>query len=76
VLQAVQLALSGLKHGSLSTLTPIFDVALATHHPRTAFFAGMATALGAGVSMGFSEGLSHTGEETGRGNFFRTSLVL
>ena len=68
LLQRVQPALSGLMDGSLSTLAPIFAVALATHHPRTAFFAGMATALGAGVSMAFSEGLSDTGEETGRGS--------
>jgi len=56
--------------GSLSTLAPIFAVALATHQPRTAFFTGLATALGAGVSMAFSEGLSDTGEMTGRGNPF------
>jgi len=54
--------------GSLSTLAPIFAVVLATHRPLTAFFTGLATALGAGVSMAFSEGLSDTGEETGRGN--------
>lgn len=29
---------------------------------------GLATALGAGVSMGISEALSDTGEETGRGS--------
>jgi erythrin-vacuolar iron transport family protein len=54
--------------GSLSTLAPIFAVVLATHHPLTAFFTGAATALGAGVSMAFSEGLSDTGDVTGRGN--------
>lgn len=53
--------------GSLSTLAPIFAVVLATHHPLTAFYTGLATALGAGVSMAFSEGLSDTGDETGRG---------
>ena len=56
--------------GSLSTLAPIFAVALATHKPHYAFFAGLATAIGAGVSMAFSEGLSDTGELTGRGNPF------
>ena len=62
--------------GSLSTLAPIFAVALATHQPRTAFFTGLATALGAGVSMAFSEGLSDTGEFTGRGNpFVRGSIT-
>src|SRR3954449_8779173 len=68
LLQRVQPALSGLMDGSLSTLAPIFAVVLATHDPHTAFFTGLATALGAGVSMAFSEGLSDTGEETGRGS--------
>jgi erythrin-vacuolar iron transport family protein len=68
LLQRAQPALSGLIDGSLSSLAPIFSVALATHTPRFAFFAGLATAIGAGVSMSFSEGLSDTGEETGRGD--------
>jgi erythrin-vacuolar iron transport family protein len=67
LLTRVQPALSGLMDGSLSTLAPIFAVALATHRPLTAFFTGAATALGAGVSMAFSEGLSDTGDLTGRG---------
>jgi VIT1/CCC1 family predicted Fe2+/Mn2+ transporter len=76
VLQRVQPALTGLIDGSLSTLAPIFAVALATHTPKFAFFAGLATALGAGVSMAFSEGLSDTGELTGRGNpFLRGSIT-
>ena len=57
----------GLIDGSLSTLAPIFAVAFATHQPRYAFLAGLATAIGAGVSMAFSEGLSDTGDLTGRG---------
>jgi erythrin-vacuolar iron transport family protein len=48
MLQRVQPALSGLMDGSLSTLAPIFAVVLATHEPVTAFFTGLATALGAG----------------------------
>src|SRR5881296_801511 len=67
LLTRVQPALSGLMDGSLSTLAPIFAVVLATHHPLTAFYTGAATALGAGVSMAFSEGLSDTGDLTGRG---------
>jgi VIT1/CCC1 family predicted Fe2+/Mn2+ transporter len=67
LLQRAQPALSGLMDGSLSTLAPIFAVVLATHRPLTAFFTGLATALGAGVSMAFSEGLSDTGDLTGRG---------
>lgn len=68
LLQRVQPAMTGLIDGSLSTLAPIFSVALATHRPHYAFFAGLATAIGAGVSMAFSEGLSDTGDLTGRGN--------
>jgi erythrin-vacuolar iron transport family protein len=68
LLQRVQPAMTGLIDGSLSTLAPIFAVALATHKPHVAFYAGLATAIGAGVSMAFSEGLSDTGEFTGRGN--------
>jgi VIT1/CCC1 family predicted Fe2+/Mn2+ transporter len=70
LLQRVQPAMTGLIDGSLSTLAPIFAVALATHRPQYAFFAGLATAIGAGVSMAFSEGLSDTGELTGRGNAY------
>jgi VIT1/CCC1 family predicted Fe2+/Mn2+ transporter len=68
LLQRVQPALTGLIDGSLSTLAPIFAVALATHRPHYAFFAGVATAIGAGISMAYSEGLSDTGELTGRGH--------
>ena len=76
LLQRVQPAMTGLIDGSLSTLAPIFAVALATHRPHYAFVAGLATAIGAGVSMAFSEGLSDTGEITGRGNpFVRGSIT-
>jgi hypothetical protein len=67
LLQRAQPALSGLIDGSLSTLAPIFSIALATHTPRYAFLAGLATAIGAGISMSFSEGLSDTGDLTSRG---------
>ncbi len=70
LLQRAQPAMNGLIDGSLSTLAPIFAVAFATHKPHYAFLAGMATAIGAGVSMAFSEGLSDTGDLTGRGNPF------
>jgi hypothetical protein len=76
LLQRVQPAMVGLIDGSLSTLAPIFAVALATGHSRYALFAGLATALGAGVSMAFSEGLSDTGESTGRGSpYVRGSIT-
>src|ERR1044072_9872263 len=68
LLQRVQPAMIGLIDGSLSTLAPIFAIALHTQKPYDAFIAGIATAIGAGISMAFSEGLSDTGELTGRGN--------
>lgn len=68
LLQRVQPAMVGLIDGSLSTLAPIFSVAFASHKPLYAFIAGLATSVGAGISMAFSEGLSDTGELTGRGN--------
>src|SRR5579862_2820707 len=68
LLQRVQPAMVGLIDGSLSTLAPIFSVALISHKPFYAFVGGLATSIGAGVSMAFSEGLSDTGELTGRGS--------
>jgi erythrin-vacuolar iron transport family protein len=68
LLQRVQPAMVGLIDGSLSTLAPIFGIAMYTHRPHTAFIAGLATSIGAAISMAFSEGLSDTGELTGRGN--------
>jgi VIT1/CCC1 family predicted Fe2+/Mn2+ transporter len=68
LLQRVQPAMVGLIDGSLSTLAPIFGIVFYTHRPHTAFIAGLATSIGAAISMAFSEGLSDTGELTGRGN--------
>jgi erythrin-vacuolar iron transport family protein len=68
LLQRVQPAMVGLIDGSLSTLAPIFSVALISHNTFYAFVAGLATSIGAALSMAFSEGLSDTGEITGRGN--------
>ena len=75
LLSTVQPALIGLIDGSLSTLAPIFAVALSTEDPHIAFFAGLATAIGAAVSMGFSEALSDTGEFTGRGNPWKRGAI-
>src|SRR5436305_10879094 len=68
LLQRIQPMMVGLIDGSLSTIAPIFAVALASHDTRHAFIAGLATSLGAAISMGFSEALSDTGELTGRGS--------
>src|ERR1700689_358966 len=75
LLQRAQPAMTGLTDGSLSTLAPIFAVAFATHQPHDAFLAGLATAIGAGVSMAFSEGLSDTGDLTGRGSPYSRGVI-
>ena len=75
LLQRVQPAMVGLIDGSLSTLAPIFSVAVVSHKPFYAFIAGLATSIGAGVSMAFSEGLSDTGELTGRGNPYARGAI-
>ncbi len=66
----------GLIDGSLSTIAPIFAVAIASHDTRYAFVAGLATSLGAAVSMGFSEALSDTGELTGRGSPWSRGVIV
>src|SRR5712691_5095909 len=75
LLQKVQPAMVGLIDGSLSTLAPIFAVVLASHDTRYAFIAGLATSIGAAISMGFSEALSDTGELTGRGSPVARGLI-
>ena len=68
LLQRVQPGLAGLMDGSVSTLAPIFATAFAIRQPFFAFLVGMAAAIGAGISMAFSEALSDNGVLTGRGN--------
>ena len=67
VLRYVQPGLVGLIDGTLSTLAPIFAVALLSSS-HAALLVGLATALGAGISMGLSEALSDDGGQTGRGS--------
>src|SRR5579875_2138993 len=69
VLRYVQPGLVGLIDGALSSLAPIFAAALLSGS-HAALFVGIATSVGAGISMAFSEGLSDTGEDTGRGSAF------
>jgi erythrin-vacuolar iron transport family protein len=76
LLQRVQPALSGLIDGSLSSLAPIFAVVMSTHRPGYAFVAGLATAIGAAISMAFSEGLSDTGTVTERGSAWKRGAVV
>lgn len=67
VLQKVQPALLGLMDGSVSTLAPLFAAAELTQSSHSAFFVGMAAAVGAGISMGLAEALSDDGTVTNRG---------
>jgi hypothetical protein len=74
VLRYVQPGLVGLIDGTLSTLAPIFAAALLSGS-HAALFVGLATALGAGISMGFSEALSDDGTQTGRGSAIVRGIV-
>jgi hypothetical protein len=74
ILRYVQPGLVGLIDGTLSTLAPIFAAAILSGS-HTALFVGLATAVGAGISMGFSEALSDDGTETGRGSALARGIV-
>ena len=67
LLQVIQPGLVGLMDGSVSTLAPLFAAAFATHDTWQTFLVGSAASIGAGISMGFAEGLSDDGKLTGRG---------
>ena len=75
VLSVVQPGLAGLMDGSISSLAPLFAAAFATRDSHTAFLVGLATAIGAGISMAFSEGLSDDGKLSGRGSPWVRGLV-
>jgi rubrerythrin len=68
LLTYVQPGLAGLMDGSVSTLAPVFAAAFATHDPSKTLLVGLAAAIGAGISMGFTEALSDDGALTGRGS--------
>ena len=68
ILTWVQPGLAGLMDGSVSTLAPIFATAFATGDTHTTFIIGLAAAVGAGISMGFTEAASDDGELSGRGS--------
>jgi erythrin-vacuolar iron transport family protein len=74
LLRYVQPGLVGLIDGTLSTLAPIFAAALLSGS-HAALFVGLATAVGAGISMGFSEALSDDGTQTGRGSAIARGIV-
>jgi len=75
VLQVVQPGLAGLMDGSVSTLAPLFAAAFATHSSHDAFLVGMASSVGAGISMGFAEARSDDGAISGRGHPLMRGVV-
>lgn len=74
LLQVVQPALIGMIDGTISTLAPLFAAAYLAGS-RAALLVGLASALGAAISMGMSEGLSDDGEITGRGASLQRGLI-
>ena len=54
--------------GSVSTLAPIFATAFATKDSHTTLLVGLAAAVGAGISMGFTEAAHDDGVLSGRGS--------
>ncbi len=75
VLTWVQPGLAGLMDGSVSTLAPIFATAFATQSSSTTFVVGLAAALGAGISMGFSEAADDDGVLSGRGSPLKRGIA-
>ena len=67
ILRFVQPSLIGLIDGTISTLAPIFAAAFLVGS-HAALLVGLASSLGAAISMGLSEALSDDGELSGRGN--------
>jgi VIT1/CCC1 family predicted Fe2+/Mn2+ transporter len=74
LLQVIQPGLVGLIDGTVSTLAPIFATAYLAGS-RAALLVGLATALGAAISMGISEALSDDGLLTGRGTSLTRGLI-
>jgi rubrerythrin len=68
ILTWVQPGLAGLMDGSVSTLAPIFATAFATTDSHITLLVGLAAAVGAGISMGFTEAAHDDGVLSGRGS--------
>ncbi len=75
VLTWVQPGLAGLMDGSVSTLAPIFATAFATQDTHTTLLVGLAAAVGAGISMGFTEAAHDDGVISGRGSPLKRGLA-
>ncbi len=75
ILTLIQPGLAGLMDGSVSTLAPIFATAFATRDPHTTLLVGLAAAVGAGISMGFTEAAHDDGVLSGRGSPVKRGLA-
>ncbi|ADO41640.1 iron exporter MbfA [Ketogulonicigenium vulgare] len=75
ILTWVQPGLAGLMDGSVSTLAPIFAVAFATQNSHTTLLVGLAAAVGAGISMGFTEAAHDDGVISGRGSPLKRGIA-
>ncbi len=75
VLTYVQPGLAGLMDGSVSTLAPIFAAAFATQDTWQTFLVGLSAAVGAGISMGFTEAAHDDGKISGRGSPVKRGLA-
>lgn len=75
LLTYVQPGLAGLMDGSVSTLAPVFAAAFATGDTWQTFLVGLAAAVGAGISMGFTEAASDDGKLTGRGSPLKRGIA-
>ncbi|HEY0214002.1 MAG TPA: ferritin family protein [Paenirhodobacter sp.] len=75
ILTWVQPGLAGLMDGSVSTLAPIFATAFATQNSHTTLLVGLASAVGAGISMGFTEAAHDDGVISGRGSPLKRGLA-
>jgi erythrin-vacuolar iron transport family protein len=75
ILTYVQPGLAGLMDGSVSTLAPIFAAAFATQDTWSTFLIGLSAAVGAGISMGFTEAAHDDGKISGRGSPIKRGLA-
>jgi rubrerythrin len=75
ILTYVQPGLAGLMDGSVSTLAPIFAAAFATGDTWQTFLVGLSAAVGAGISMGFTEAAHDDGKLSGRGSPIKRGLA-
>ena len=75
ILTFVQPGLAGLMVGSVSTLAPIFAAAFATQDTWQTFLVGLSAAVGAGISMGFTEAAHDDGKLSGRGSPVKRGLA-